>query len=167
MKKSGFSLVEVAIGFGLATIFLSLVAVVVISALSSSSRGENFSKAYRSAQEGMEAVIYLKSQNDSLWNWSSSPVNTLPGEYYQPAQVEGVWQLGAKTKTPSLTKAPFTRKVEINSVCRRPPPNPTIIRCDEIGASVDYNSRQVVVYVSWPERGKMQEVRLDAYVTAH
>lgn len=162
MKNAGFSLVEIIIAVGLAAIFLPAIGVVLSFALGSSSQGEQFSQAYSLAQEGMEAIIYLKSQNDASWDWLTTPENTLAGEYYQPSQVGGTWQLNGKTTTPVITQEPFTSKTEITEVRRC-----GLVICNEPWAPVDPYSRKITVYVSWLEKGQVQEVRLDGYVTMH
>lgn len=165
MKKSGFSLIEIIVAVGLAAIFLPAIGVMLSSALSSSIQGENFSKAYRLAQEGMEAVVYLKSQNAPSWDWINTPDNTTPGQYYQPTQTGGIWQLGGKTTTLVVTPSPFTRKIEVTQICRDA--SRVLSDCNNPGASVDQYSRKITTYVSWPEKGQTQEAKLDAYVTAH
>lgn len=161
-RNEGFSLIEIIVAVGLAAIFLPAVGMIFAFAIGSASQGEKFSQAYRLAQEGMEAIFYLKSQNDPLWDWDNTPVNTDPGEYYQPAQTGGVWQLGGKTTTPDETQPPFTRKVEITPVRRC-----GLVICSDPWATVDPYSRKITVYVSWPEKGQTEEVKLEAYVTAH
>ena len=165
MKDSGFSLIEIIVAVGLAAIFLPAIGVILSFALFSASEGEQFSKAHNVAQEGMEAFFYLKSKNDSTWDWTTTPSNTASGEYYQPLQAGGIWQLGTKTTSPSVTQPPFTRKIELIQVCRNP--SLTIADCSAPGASVDPYSRKVMVYVSWLENGQRQEVKLGSYVTAH
>lgn len=163
-KNEGFSLIEIIVAVGLAAIFLPALGMIFSFAIGSASQGEKYSQAYRLAQEGMEAIFYLKSQNDALWNWETSPVNTVSGEYYQPTQAGDIWQLGAKTTSLVVTQPPFTRKIGITQVCRNPS---LIIDCSEPGASVDPYTRQITVYISWPEKGQTEEVKLEAYVTAH
>lgn len=162
MKDSGFSLVEIIIAVGVAAIFLPAIGVILSFALGSSSQGEQFSQAYTLAQEGMEAIIYLKSQNDDFWDWLTTPENTLVGEYYQPSQVGEAWQLNGKTTTPAVTQEPFTRKIEITEVRRC-----GFAICDDPLAPVDPYSRKITVYVSWSEKGQEQEAKLDGYVTVH
>lgn len=162
MKNSGFTLIEIVIVIGLAAVFLPAIGAILSFALGSSSQGEKYSQAYTLAQEGMESVIYLKSQNDSAWDWTTTPQNSNPGEYYQPLQTGGNWQLGGTTTTPVINPEPFTRKIEIKETRRC---GSTI--CQESWAPVDLYTRQVIVYVSWPDKGQAQEVKLEAYVTAH
>ena len=161
-KEAGFSLIEIVVAIGLAVIFIPAIVIIFSLSITAASQGENFTKAFALAQEGMESVIYLKAQNNTAWDWQNTPVTTLTNEYYQPQQSGGIWQLGGKTTAPVVTAAPFTRRVEIVGVKRC-----GYSICDDPLALTDANSRKVIVYVSWPEKGQNQEVKLEGYVTAH
>ncbi len=67
-KHKGFSLVEILISLALVAIFLPAIGIIFSFALSSSSQGEKFTQAYGFAQEGMETVFSLKSQDPNFWN---------------------------------------------------------------------------------------------------
>ncbi len=164
-RNEGFSLIEIIVAVGLAAIFLPALGMIFSFAIGSASQGEKYSQAYRLAQEGMETIFYLKSQNDALWDWQATPANTLSGEYYQPNQVGDFWQLGPKTTSLVVTRPPFTRKIEIIEVCR----NLSLIinDCGAPGVSIDPYTRKVISYATWLEKGQTEEVRLEAYVTAH
>lgn len=162
VRNAGFSLIEIIVAVGLAAVFLPAVGMIFSFAIGSASQGEKFSQAYRLAQEGMEAAFYLKSQNDASWDWQTTPGNTASGEYYQPTQTGGVWQLGGKTTTPAVTQPPFTRKVGIVEVRRC-----GLVICSDPWATVDPYSRKITVHVTWPGKGQTEEVKLEAYVTAH
>lgn len=164
MRPNGFSLIEILIAIALVAIFLPATFYVFSISITSASQGEKFTQGYSLAQEGMEAIIYLKSQNDSFWDWVSIPANTSPGQYYQPTQGGGNWQLGTTTTAPAVTKAPFTRKVEIGDIYRC---GLTICAETDSGSMIDPYSRIVTVYVSWPEKNQTEEVKLETYVTAH
>lgn len=159
MKEKGFSLIEILIAVGLIAIFIPAIGIIFSMSIFSASQGEKFSQAYSQAQEQMEAIYFLKSKGGLDWDWVSTPVNTSAGEYYQPSQIGGVWQLGGKTTTPDGIEG-FTKKVEVFQVMRCGQ-----VICD-IGG-IDDNSRKVVVFVSWQERGENNEVKLETYVTRH
>ena len=151
-QNKGFLLIEILIAIALAAIFLPAIGLILSFGLNAASGGDKNLTANGLAQEGMEAIYYLKSQNDVNWDWSSTPVNTDPTikEYYQPKQVGGVWQLESKTTTPTVTKDPYTRKIEIGD-----------------GFSGDPSSRKITVYVTWSDNYGPEEVKLESYVSAH
>lgn len=159
MKEKGFSLVEIIIAVGLVAIFVPAIGIIFSLSIFSASQGEKYSQAYSLAQEQMEALYSLKSESGAGWDWISTPVNTTAGEYYQPYQTGGVWQLGEKTSVPVETEG-FIKKVEILPV----------MRCGqeicEIGG-LDDASRKAIVYVLWNEKGEEKEVKLETYVTRH
>ncbi|OGK14126.1 hypothetical protein A3H80_04695 [Candidatus Roizmanbacteria bacterium RIFCSPLOWO2_02_FULL_37_19] len=162
MKNFGFTLVEVIVTIGLAAIFLPAIGVLLSLSLQSSVQGEKFSQAQALAQEGMEAVYYLKSQSDSGWDWVDTPENSPPDQFYQPTETDGIWELGSLTSSPIIGPEPFTRTVEITEVRRC---GDDI--CTDASAPVDDTTRKILVTVSWPEKGSIQKVELDAYVTQH
>lgn len=162
MRKNGYSLIEIIIAIALAAIFLPALGTIFSLSLTSASEGEKYSLAYQLAQEGMEAIYYLKSQNDEEWDWVSTPANTDVDEYYQPSQTGGNWLLGDKTKTSVVTKVPFTRQVTLGPVRRC-----LGEICDDGLAPLDPYTRLVIVTVSWEEKGTPQTVELHSYVTQH
>lgn len=165
MKKNGFSLLEIIITIGLVAIFIPAIGVIFSLSVFSASQGEKFSQAYALAQEQMEAIYFLKSCDDSAWDWETTPVNTSIGEYYQLSNSGGTWQLGAKTTT-SVSDGEFTKKVAILPVFRIPPlPGGEISQ--ESWAVEDLTTRKIEILVSWNERGEKQEIRLSSYVTKH
>ena len=150
----GFLLIEILIAIALAAIFLPAIGLILSFGLNAASGGDKMVTANGLAQEGMEAIYYLKSQNDANWDWSSnSPTNTDPAkkEYYQPYKnAVGVWQLGPTTTAPTITKDPYTRKIEIGD-----------------GFSGDPSSRKIIVHVTWSDNNGPEEVKLESYVAAH
>lgn len=161
MKTHGFTLVEIIVAVGLAAIFLPAIGAMLSFSLTSASQGEKFSQAYALAQEGMETAFFLKTQ-PNIWDWTTTPANTSSGQFYQPSKIDGVWQLGEKTSTPVIGPEPFARTLQVSEVRRC---GQDI--CSEPWGLVDDYTRQVVVSVSWSERGQPQEVKLEAYVTVH
>lgn len=165
-KNLGFSLIEIIVAIGLAAIFIPVIGSTLSFSIRSSSQGEKFSQAHRLAQEGMEAIFYLKSHGGSEWQWElNNPENTVLGEYYQPTQVGADWQLGGKIPEDSLTpEGIFTRKIAVAEVSRC---GLRVCEEGEIGGIPDKHSRKITVYVTWPEENQTQEVKLNAYVTQH
>ncbi|MFH1971260.1 MAG: type II secretion system protein [Patescibacteria group bacterium] len=157
MREKGFSLVEIIIAIGLVAVFLPAIGAIFSLSIFSASQGEKYSQAYALAQEQMEAVYFLKNKAGSSWDWISTPANTLIGEYYQPYQTNGIWQLGGKTVLPQETNG-FNKKVEIFSVRR------CGLAICEMGVLDDY-SRKINVFVSWQEKGEVSEIKMESYVT--
>lgn len=160
--SAGFTLVEVIVAIALSVIFVPAIIKLISFASAATSQGERYTQAYSYAQEALEAIYYIKTNDETQWDWKTTPVNTTPGEYYQPDKVSGVWKLGAKTTNPVVTRKPFTRKVEIKLVRRC---GDEI--CNDPGASPDSFTRLITVYVTWPSSPQDEKIILNAYVTQH
>jgi prepilin-type N-terminal cleavage/methylation domain-containing protein len=156
--KKGFSLVEVVLSVALLAVFLPAFIHLFSFSTFATSQGEKFTKAHAIAQEQMEAVIFLKNEGGSDWDWTSKPVDTASGQNYQPQFSAGTWDLGPIQSSEPLPVDGYTKKVGI----RR------ILRCGvticEFGAPDNF-SREVTVIVGWTENGKDQEVELKTLVT--
>jgi prepilin-type N-terminal cleavage/methylation domain-containing protein len=163
-NQGGFTLIELIIAVGLAALLLPAIITVFSFSLSSASQGENFTQAYALAQQEMEAVYYLKAQDETIWNWDDSNPNTNPGEYYQPQKIGDSWSLGGKTTTPTEDANGFTSKIEIVEVRRYPVSE---IITDDPLAPINNLTRKIIVDVSWKENGQDQKVTLESYVTQH
>lgn len=154
----GFTFVEIIVALGLAAILLPALGNAIAFSIRAASQGEKFTQAYALAQEGMEAIYYIKSNNDTNWAWSaSSPADGI----YQPSKSGSIWVFGSPVTTPVISPLPFTRTVQVSSVNRDASGN--IIS----SGAQDPNTRFVRVVVSWPEPGGPQNVTLNSYVTNH
>lgn len=165
-NKSGFTFIEIIIALGLAAIIIPALAGVLSFSIRVTSQGEKFTQANALAREGMEAIYYIKSNDPTNWDWTSTPTNTSPGQYYQPKKSGNIWILGSITSNPSITNAPFTRTVTIE-VVRRCGTAPDLYICTDPLAAVDNYTREITTVVSWLEVGGPQKVSLESYVTAH
>lgn len=162
MKKvtsKGFTLIEIMLSIALLAIFIPALIYALGFSTFTVSQGEKFTIASSAAQEQMEAVIKLKNENGSNWDWVNTPDYTSTGEYYQPQLVSGAWQLGSKTTIPSETDG-FTKVVEINQVKRCAKD-----LCDDSWGITDPHSRKVTVKVTWKENGQDQTVSLTSLLT--
>lgn len=156
MNNKGFTFVEIIIALGVAAILLPALGRAISFSIRVASQGEKFSQAYALAQEDMEAIYYIKSNDPTNWAWTaSSPADGT----YQPSKSGNIWVLGSIV-TPTPSPAPFTRSVQISTVSRD-------INGDIGSGSLDPNTRLVHVVVSWPEANDIQKVTLDSYVTNH
>lgn len=158
MSRAGFTFVEIIIALGLAAILLPALGQALSFAIRAAAQGEKFSQAYNLAQEDMEAIYYIKSNDPANWAWSSaSPASGV----YQPSKSGNEWILGPLVTTPAVAPAPFTRTVQIFPVNRDISGNVSVT------GSEDPNTRFIQVIVSWPEANTTQKVTLDSYVTNH
>lgn len=151
--RNGFTLIEIILAIALLAVFLPAFIYVISFSTQAVSQGEKFSKAYSLGQEQMEAIIKLKNDAGANWDWTTTPVNTAAGEYYQPQLTAGAWVLGSKTTTPATSE--FTKLVQIKPVKRC-----GSAICDEAWGVTDPYSREISVEVIWSERGQEQNVEL-------
>jgi len=158
-RQRGFTFVEIIIALGLSAILLPALGRALSFSIRIASQGEKFTQAYSLAQEDMEAIYYIKSNDPINWAWTaSSPVSGI----YQPSKSSGVWDLGPIV-TPTVSPAPFTRSVQISGVNRDLSSHDISL----VGGGPDFNTKLVHVVVSWPEANSIQKVVLDSYVTNH
>ena len=163
MKKNGFTLIELLIAIGLMALFLPALVFVFSFSLKSAVQGESYTKAYTIAQQQMEAVYYLKS-NEIGWDWEDSTINNTKdgNDYYQPQpQVDGTWVLGPKISSPQEING-YTSTVKILPVYRD---NLEII--DDSSYPEDPYTRKIIVNVSWKESGQTTKVDLVSYVSCY
>lgn len=159
--KQGFTLIEIMLATALAAVMLPALVFSFSFSLSSAKQGENYTKAYTFTQQQLEGIRALKN-NDSIWDWETTPANTSPGEYYQPYLVSGSWQLGSKTTSPA-EELGYIKKVEIKEVRRDAAGNLS----SEPWAIVDDFSRYVTVYITWKNKGEIEEVKINTLVTKY
>lgn len=157
-QKSGFTFIEIIVALGLAAILLPALGRAISFSIQVTSQGEKFSEATALAQEDMEAIYYIKSNDPTTWGWTASS----PGDgTYQPSKPGTVWLLGSPITVPTVSPAPFTRTVQLTSV------NRDVSGTISSTGTLDPNTRFVQVVVSWPEGNTTQKVRLNSYVTNH
>lgn len=160
MKRNnvGFTFVEIIVALGLSAIILPALGQALSFSIRVASQGEKFTQAYALAQEYMEAIYYIKSNDPTNWAWSaSSPA----AGTYQPSKSGTVWILGSPVTTPAVSPAPFTRTVQISNV------NRDISGNISASGTQDPNTRLAHVVVSWPDTSGTQQVSLQSYVTNH
>jgi len=165
-SKYGFTFIELIIAIGLTAIFLLPLSRVLSFSVRSAAQGEKISQANALAQEGMEAIFYIKSTDPTNWAWElSSPADGT----YQPDNTSGTWTLGGIVPTPTVKPVPYTRTVQIShikrsmvypfGICDEPCNNPL--------APVDELTRKIITTVTWPEANGTQQVFLESYVTEY
>ena len=160
-RDSGFTLIEIMISIALSAIILPALIFTFSFSLQAAKQGEKYTKAYTFAQEQMEGLKSLK-ENEAIWDWETTPVNTSSGEFYQPKIVSGSWQLGSKTTSPTESEG-YINKVEITEVKRDASGNLS----EEPWAIVDDFSRWVTVHIVWMENAEADEVNISSLFTKY
>jgi prepilin-type N-terminal cleavage/methylation domain-containing protein len=160
--KGGFTLVEIVISLAIAALFLPVLARLYTFAIGSSSQGDKYSKAYAFAQEGMEAIYYIKDKRSDIWDWDTLPVNTAVDQYYQIKKISDLWDFdgGIKNESELLEESGYTRSIQIFPEYRDAAGNLG-------GTTDDPLTRRVVVKVKWLGVNGEEEVTLSSYVTKH
>lgn len=149
-KKRGFSVVEVIVAMGLFVVGLTAVAVSVFGGFSSARTGDEDTRAWFFAQEGIEAVRSIKRQG---WQY------LIPGTYgLQPAGGSSRWTF---TGTEDLNDK-FLRRVTIQEVRRDGSGN--IVAS---GGTVDPATFKVISNVTWDFTipGQQKTMTLTTYLT--
>jgi prepilin-type N-terminal cleavage/methylation domain-containing protein len=117
-SPSGYTLIESLVAIGISAILVPAIASMFSFVSTVTAQADKYTRAQALAQEGMEAVMHLKTKQDATWDWTATPVNTSGGSVYQPKIVAGIWELGAQTTTPTADHDPFTRTLTIEPVKR-------------------------------------------------
>lgn len=170
MNNSGFTLVETLVMIALVLVF-SLAGISLFQiALISGTKAQTSLQAKLLAQEGMEAIIAIRNQGGSSWDWVDTPENTAEGEYYQPAIIDNDWQLGAKSSVIPISTLPtpyeqFTRTIRIESVQRTVGCGSSTCPIVLSGGTIDANTRKVSVTVTWQENMEQKTVEISSYLT--
>jgi prepilin-type N-terminal cleavage/methylation domain-containing protein len=111
MKENGFTLIEIIVAIGLAALILPALIIVFSFSIQSAGQGENFTKAYALAQKEMETMYHLKDQGGVVWNWITTPINSvtttpLAGGFTQKVGISDAHLYGSADGT--------TRKIIVN-----------------------------------------------------
>jgi Tfp pilus assembly protein PilV len=150
-KNTGLTMVEVVIASS-----LILVAVVVLTAVhnlylkSALSNGNSLKAAYL-AEEGIEAMRYLR---DDSWNANIAPLSA--ADSYGVSLSGSAWSTGASNKWVDG----FERVVTVGNVNRDA--NGDI---SSSGGALDPDTRLVTVAVSWPLSGATTTRSISTYMT--
>ena len=150
--KKGFGMVEAIIAIALALMFFSSIYGIIFFSNKTMHQGLMKIEAVQFAQEGMEIVRTIKSNN-----WTDDIATLTSGTTYYPVISGGKWIL---TTTPqALINGVFTRTITIYDVNRDV--NDDIA---DVGTD-DPRTKRVVSAVSWVERGVTKNLFLETYIT--
>lgn len=160
--QAGFTLIELLFAIALSALFLPAMVFVFSFSLGAASQGESYTQAYAIAQENMEAIYYIK-ENDSNWDWNNTSINTSSSTYYQPEINGSVWELGIQTSSPTEVNG-YKATVEVLPV-ERDTATGNIVEAGS--GSNDPSTREIIVTVTWNEKGEDTSIDLVSYVTKH
>ncbi len=152
MRKSGYLIIEILISI---VIFMTVV-VAIFSNIAT--------VMVRTKRSGLtfEAGLLLQEEIEATYNiflrdWTVYP----DGEYYPAINTSlGEWTLLDGIENNVRTR--YSRKVEIETVCRRPQSHPDsgkIVDC--IAGEVDLNSKLIRGVVEWVEKGENKKVETE------
>ncbi len=154
-NKKGISIIEILIVIAIIAIALTSFLGLASFSLSTSTLIKKTTQANYLAQELMEAVHNFRDGTD----WQSDGLGILitgADYYFQKTGSPAEWQpiLGEESI------AGFTRKIILEEVTRDE--NDDIVSG---GGTNDLDTRKVMVRVSWPEKGRNQQLELVTYLT--
>ena len=143
-SQSGATLVETLVAIALASVVLTAVVGMVVSAVATSTLSKSRTTATRLSEEGIEVARKTRDRTD----WDSFYNTYVNSNIWKVDQVAG--DIILNTSGSSLPTLPFTRTVEFSNAS-----NPVGSR-DRV---------QVISKVTWNDKGKLQEVKLVSFLT--
>lgn len=149
--KSGFTLVEAVLSSAvILVVVLALISVHNLYLKSALSNGGSLKAAYL-AEEGIEAMRYLRD-----YSWDQKIVSLSSAQNYGVSLTGSVWQTGLANQWIDG----FERIVTIGSVYRDA--NKDIVLS---GGTLDPDARLVTVTVSWPSQNATATKSISTYLT--
>lgn len=153
-KNAGFGVVEILVAAAIiGTAIFSLFNVFVLASRVSAEAGDKV-RANFLAEEGLEAVRYLKDDS-----WSRNIASLTAGTNYYLSFNSGTsrWSIG--TTNPGAIDGKFTRVITLSNVSRDSSDN--IVSS---GGTNDPNTKQFSVTITWSEYGANQTLVLKTYL---
>jgi prepilin-type N-terminal cleavage/methylation domain-containing protein len=152
-KKKGLSLIEVLVATSIILIFFTALVSVYNSYLRSARTNINTIKAVYLADEGIEAVKFLR---DSSWSTNIAPL-TSGGTYYLTFATT-TWNV---SNSNLFIDGVFERKFSVTNVNR----DPVTFDIVSSGGAIDYDTKLVNVSVSWAVNGATTTKTVSTYIT--
>lgn len=165
-RREAFSLIEVLVGITMITVVLTAVTGLLLSTIQSNARNLHAVQAVAYAQEGIEAVRFMRDSNwlqnyswdegADLWNASFSLDASDPLTLYlEPLASAPYWSFNDR---PEIIEADngvlFERELSFSSI---------LDEWDESRSRED--TVELTVTVSWMDRGIDRSVELSTYLT--
>lgn len=151
LHKKGFGLVEAVVAISIVAAFIVILGAVNTIYLKISFSQSNILQAAFLAEEGIEAVRFIRDGG-----WGDGIASLSNGVDYYLAFTGSSWQ---PTTTP-VSVGIFDRRVRFDEVYRDATDNITTM-----GGTIDPNVRLVTSKVSWVERGATSTKTVSTYIT--
>ena len=151
-KNLGLTLVEVLVATAIIMGFLTTLVTVHNAYLNSSFSNLASVKATYLGEEGIESIKGLRDAS-----WTNNIATLTNGVPYYLYFTGGAW---TTTTTPIVIDSQFTRKIVLSAVNRDASSDITTT-----GGSLDSNTREVVVTVSWLDHSATSTRVIDTYIT--
>lgn len=151
--KKGVSLIEVLVATSIMLVFFIALVGVYNSYLRSARTNINTVKAVYLADEGIEAVKFLR---DSSWSTNISPLSAATNYYFAISTTTIT-----TTTTNTFVDNIFERKLNIATVNRDPSSGDIVTS----GGTLDSDTRLVTVTVSWLSNGATSTKSVSTYIT--
>lgn len=155
MAKRGFGLLEIVIATSLISGTLFSLAFVFLLANKLETRASNQVRANFLAEEGLEALRFLR---DTSWSANFASLNT--GTTYYPLFNSGGPSWSITTSNPGFIDGLYARSFTVASVNRDASDN--IVSS---GGTLDPNTKEFRVSVSWQERGVYSTTTVSTYLS--
>ena len=151
--QSGLTLVEVLVAAAIILVFISALISAHNLYLTTAFSGLKKVKAIFLAEEGIEAIKLMK---DKSWTSNIAPLTNGTNYYLTYDSATSLWEsIATNTYIDSL----FERRFVLSAVYRDG--NQDIAS----SGTLDANTKQVIVYVSWSEKGATSTKSVATYVT--
>lgn len=155
IRSSGFGIIEIVIAAAIiGTAIFSLFNVFVLANRLSGEAGDKISANFL-AEEGLEAVRYLR---DDGWTKNIAGLSAGTNYYLSFDKNTSRWSMG--TVNPGTIDGTFTRVFTVENVSRDSSDN--IVSS---GGTNDPDTKKINVSITWSERGSTQTLTLSTYLT--
>lgn len=154
-SKDGFGLLELVIAIAIVSGTIFVLSFVFLISNKLEAHASNQTRANFLAEEGLEAIHFLR---DKSWSANLASLNTSTTYYLNFDPATSSWSI--QTTNPGLIDGLYSRSFTIASVNRN--------NSDDIvtsGGTLDPNTKQFTVTISWQERGANFSTTVSTYLS--
>src|SRR3989338_3569679 len=154
-KKAGFGLLEIVIAVSIIGATVFALSSVFLMSNKLETRASNQIRANFLAEEGLEALRFLR---DKSWSGHLASLNTTTAYYLSFNAGDSSWSV--TTSNPGMIDGLYARSFSVEAVNRN--------GSDDIvssGGTLDPNTKKFNVNISWKERGAYSTTTLSTYLS--